>query len=634
MTEARETLVVARHVFGCRQGYRTLAASPDVTPQDVRELESFKFGQTDDPRYLQSLASEPAYWSRPLRSGKRAVTRVLAGEPDENGRATLLLVSAVVTTADWVEMLRADCGALLAVSDLWKWTGANLLQPVPIRVESAARPVAGGQVRERVLELLAAVENSGVESRNGIVTTETECPPESVPFFARMLPTDAKAAVSYAVRSLSDGMSVTVNCLAAGVASNRLRRLSVGDGKRFDPTKVPYTAALAHFWTAGAEPPWTFVENCGTFGQARNHDVTRKSPGPTPPIATPTPLEVLPVRKRRFPTLWHGLIVLLIAVTAATGFFVYHVITMKEKRRALVAQVDAFLQQHPTDHEPLLPPDGVKRQAILTEAAERRSHLDAALAIAPRDEGLRLASKRLFAWQAAAREQDLGECTADLAQVSAFFAQEAQEHLRITTDLFAKLKRMKSSLESVSTRLAALDPGNNSPDAAELRASVEQCAVLLEQWKIALDSLQGRFDEHFSSALRLVEKDNLRVPPESAMEHLRNWGDALSARSELREALRIWPDHPKARELAADVDRWIERAEKLAFVHFEELVKEAKNGDKWRRDDAEDFWNRYREIARAHDAGRADELRTELDKVEASTQPASQSASGAGGVSE
>ena len=99
---------IERHVFGSRSGYTTLAQSGGISDSERRLLETFAFGQTNDPRYLDSLAQQPAYLSRPLGPRRRAITRVLRGHPDDQGRVTLLFPTAVLSTGDWVKTLRGD----------------------------------------------------------------------------------------------------------------------------------------------------------------------------------------------------------------------------------------------------------------------------------------------------------------------------------------------------------------------------------------------------------------------------------------------------------------------------------------------------------------------------------------------
>ena len=79
-------IIVGRHVFGSLEGYRTIANTPDLSLEEVAELEFFSFGQTNESSYLDSLKVNPAYISRPLSSGKWAVTRIFQGKPDIHHR--------------------------------------------------------------------------------------------------------------------------------------------------------------------------------------------------------------------------------------------------------------------------------------------------------------------------------------------------------------------------------------------------------------------------------------------------------------------------------------------------------------------------------------------------------------------
>jgi len=48
---------VSRHIFGSKDGYKTLAKSADVLPIECAQLEDFSYGQTNDSAYLKSLTT-------------------------------------------------------------------------------------------------------------------------------------------------------------------------------------------------------------------------------------------------------------------------------------------------------------------------------------------------------------------------------------------------------------------------------------------------------------------------------------------------------------------------------------------------------------------------------------------------
>ena len=259
---------ISRHVFGCVQGYRTLGASPDVDRSDIFELETFSFGQTNATEYLDSLGHNPAYWCRWLRSGRWALTRVLKGKPDDKGRSTLLFVTALLDPSEWVGALGADATPLLCCDQLWVWSGESVLSSVKLNVGEPDKPVPGDTQRARVLSMLALVESRHGKPNETIVTSEHQFSPEDVRLLAMLLPHTSKESFSYAVRSLSEGLPVTINCLAGnashGASARRIIRWS--RGASYDPPV--YTSAVAFFWKPGSPPPWKFVANCRAFGEA------------------------------------------------------------------------------------------------------------------------------------------------------------------------------------------------------------------------------------------------------------------------------------------------------------------------------------------------------------------------------
>ena len=113
---------VDRHLFGSFDGYRTLATSPGVTPDESAELSEFGFGQTSDPSILNSLHERLCVLGRPLRSGRIAITRAFAGPPDDAGRPTLRLCSLVFSDLQFLEV-RQGLKSLLGDSKIWSVSG-------------------------------------------------------------------------------------------------------------------------------------------------------------------------------------------------------------------------------------------------------------------------------------------------------------------------------------------------------------------------------------------------------------------------------------------------------------------------------------------------------------------------------
>ena len=106
-------ITISRHIFGSVRGYTTLGKSEDLSSEEIAELEILSFGQTNEASYMNSLQISPAYICRSLCSGRRAVTRVFQGKPDEHNRITLLFVSAVMKSDDWNCLLKHDVNKLL-----------------------------------------------------------------------------------------------------------------------------------------------------------------------------------------------------------------------------------------------------------------------------------------------------------------------------------------------------------------------------------------------------------------------------------------------------------------------------------------------------------------------------------------
>ena len=209
-----------RHVFGSRTGYTTLARSPGISDQEARALETFAFGQTNDPGYLASLANSPAHISRPLGSSRRAITRVLPGKPDDQERSTLLLVSAIIDNASWLGVLNGNVLPLLATSSLWTWDETADLSPVNVPLQSPQPPALTPATVEAALAVLAELERAAA-SGGRIILKEQEAGADVVRAVEMLIPDGAKPAFSCAARSLSAKLDVQLNCVAREVGVGR-----------------------------------------------------------------------------------------------------------------------------------------------------------------------------------------------------------------------------------------------------------------------------------------------------------------------------------------------------------------------------------------------------------------------------
>jgi len=117
------TIRLGVHLLASQRGYRTVAASPELTPRELAALEPLVFGQTSDAGFLASLDHDPAVFLRMLPGeagpGRFAITRLFAGHPDEAGRATLELRTLLMARGDYERLVRSSLDRILAHEDLW-----------------------------------------------------------------------------------------------------------------------------------------------------------------------------------------------------------------------------------------------------------------------------------------------------------------------------------------------------------------------------------------------------------------------------------------------------------------------------------------------------------------------------------
>ena len=138
------------HVLGSKAGYTTLAASRGVTARERQALEELGFGGVSREEEMDSLRREPSMMGRQLPTGRWAISRLLPGGRDDFGRATVEVVTIILTPSDWAKGL-PDLSKLAADHAAW----------ASIRSQS-----------ERGMELPAAVVEQRVMQRSEASTLD------------------------------------------------------------------------------------------------------------------------------------------------------------------------------------------------------------------------------------------------------------------------------------------------------------------------------------------------------------------------------------------------------------------------------------------------------------------------------
>ena len=331
-------LTLPRHVFGCRTGYRTLAASAGVSRAEQAELESFSFGQTNAASYLQSLNHQPAFWCRPLSTGRWAVTRAFPGQPDDQGRSTLLFVTVLAEATAWTNALQGDATSLLDQPSVWQWDGKADLPPARATLDAPALPTPDAAQRTRVLSVLALLEKQHSRPGGCVVAGELDFSPADLRLLLAVLPSEVRASFSLGYRTLSESLPVALNCVAGGASQSHNSRSVERWSRGATYEQGVYTGALAFFWREPAQPPWLFIGNCHRFGEAIAVREQASQQG-LPPVALP-----IHAGRRRLGTRWWQrwyvrLAIALLSVVGATAATI--VVILQRQQHAEQARVDA-----------------------------------------------------------------------------------------------------------------------------------------------------------------------------------------------------------------------------------------------------------------------------------------------------
>lgn len=122
---------VDTHIFGSFDGYRTIHSSEGIRRDEAEQLSEFGFGQTSSQAAMDSLASIPCVLGRGLRSGRIALTRAFAGQPDDAGRPTIELRTLVFEPSDF-ERVRRGLRAIIDDDAIWARQRIASARPVQL----------------------------------------------------------------------------------------------------------------------------------------------------------------------------------------------------------------------------------------------------------------------------------------------------------------------------------------------------------------------------------------------------------------------------------------------------------------------------------------------------------------------
>jgi predicted nucleic acid-binding Zn-ribbon protein len=254
---------IDRHIFGSIRGYQTLARTDGITDADVRVLEGLSVGAPASSSVLAALAACPAYVVLPL-GGRRAVTRISEGNPDDQGRPTIQQVTLVVSKAHWDTVLKGDVLSLIRREDLWRWDGQPSIQVMDLPSRGSAGSVASPESADKILAMLSLLER-GVTGGKPVLVREQDFTLEEFGLLERLLPPAARAGQTLIYRAFGVSARASLVCIAREAA------LAPADGmyrpgQPVDPS--PYALAVAQAGFKLGHIPDGFVQSYRGFAMA------------------------------------------------------------------------------------------------------------------------------------------------------------------------------------------------------------------------------------------------------------------------------------------------------------------------------------------------------------------------------
>ena len=436
---------IERHVFGSFSGYATQSASAGVSADESRQIESaaFSFGQSWQKRYARTLESDAAYFTQPLRAGRRMITRVLAGPLDDNQRPTFRMVTLILAQRDWDEQLLGDVGLLLGDESLWRWDES------PQRISAAewtAQSLPMQQMSRssvaKVLGLLSQIENA-LGSRQRLTVSEKDFTAVEMRLVEMLIPPSARPMFSSGYRTLSPELPVTVNSLSVDAHTQAI-------SYRPDETAAlsPYAAWLSQNGLSGGMMPLDEIAGYRSFPATVIRSATSAELSPVALI--PPATQIIHQRPRMH---WAMLAVLLL-LALVTGFLMGR----KTAPRAVVAPTTAPTTQ--PDEQARLKQENdrlVKELAAEKETAERVSQL--------RDDlKLELTEARAKIQQ---MERDLTQRGSALAELQDAYRRLQDESNAVKGDLLKLQTQIQSAGASGDQKVILNAEGNEMPQPAE-----------------------------------------------------------------------------------------------------------------------------------------------------------------------
>jgi hypothetical protein len=324
-------MLIERHIFGSFKGYTTLSRSPGVSVDDGRVLEglAYSFGQTYDARFNRTLSKVPAFFTRAMRGGRRALSRVLEGAPDDDNRPTLRVVTVIVSQQDWDAKLSGDVQLLLDESRLWQWDGQAQMPAMEVSFRPASHSASRKSV-PRVLALLSEIERSLPAHRTVIVSAD-EFTQKDIACLEMLIPPSARPEFSLAYRTLSPQLQASVNCLAAEASSQDRVNFHYQPGLA---GLSPYAEFLSGAGFAGGAIPFESINSYSRFGLP----AVQALAGAQEQRANSVPLPA--AQRRTYP--WPTVAVALAAVILSVGAFVGAQMLSENHADELQAQIDSL----------------------------------------------------------------------------------------------------------------------------------------------------------------------------------------------------------------------------------------------------------------------------------------------------
>ena len=234
------------HILGSTSGYRTMDASPGVRADEQRQLERLEFSQPHGEAEIAMLSQSATMTGRLLDSGRFAISRMLPGGRDDEGRPTVEVVTLILPAREYA----ASVGELQSLADdVQRWQAARASVREGVELRNSVLPGRKSDLM-RVYDLWLTATESGDQ----MVGVMSQSDASTVLSFVNTLPALDRPSCRWGIGLLSTSAPVDIASLLSR-ANTKGRREAIRPAAAGAAWQNRLTACVEFFATSNPADP-------------------------------------------------------------------------------------------------------------------------------------------------------------------------------------------------------------------------------------------------------------------------------------------------------------------------------------------------------------------------------------------